>query len=150
MAPAATPSLGFIIITHGRLGEELLRVARYIVGERLDAFRAVEVPFLGEMRPVPGGDQPFADRREQIRAALAAAVAEVDQGGGTVILTDIIGGTSSNVAQEVLSGKNGAIVSGVNLPMLLKAVSLTGQSATVAAAELVRRTRNAIQWLPGV
>jgi len=113
--------LGFVLVTHGTLGEELLRVARYILGERLDRFRAVAVPFMGEMEPAPADKAPFADRRERIRAALTAAVAEVDRGCGVVILTDILGGTSSNVAQEVLLEKHGAVLAGVNLPMVLKA-----------------------------
>lgn len=142
-APASRP--GFVVVTHGRLGEELLRVARYILGERLDRFRAVEVPFMGEMQPAPAGEHPFADRREKIRIALAAAASEVDQGGGVLILTDILGGTSSNVAQEVLTGRDGAVIAGVNLPMLLKAASLEATTVAEAADELVRRSRNAIQ-----
>ncbi|MEW6500077.1 MAG: hypothetical protein AB1456_01175, partial [Thermodesulfobacteriota bacterium] len=132
-APASRP--GFVVVTHGRLGEELLRVARYILGERLDRFRAVEVPFMGEMQPAPAGERPFADRREKIRIALAAAASEVDQGGGVLILTDILGGTSSNVAQEVLTGRDGAVIAGVNLPMLLKAASLEATTVAEAADE---------------
>jgi mannose/fructose-specific phosphotransferase system component IIA len=141
--------LGFVLVTHGTLGEELLRVARYILGERLDRFRAVAVPFMGEMEPAPADKAPFADRRERIRAALTAAVAEVDRGCGVVILTDILGGTSSNVAQEVLLEKHGAVLAGVNLPMVLKAASLEAASVAAAADELVRRSRNAIRRLPG-
>ncbi len=141
--------LGFVLVTHGTLGEELLRVARYILGERLDRFRAVAVPFMGEMEPAPADKAPFADRRERIRAALTAAVAEVDRGCGVVILTDILGGTSSNVAQEVLLEKHGAVLAGVNLPMVLKAASLEAASVAAAADELVRRSRKAIRLLPG-
>lgn len=142
-APASRP--GFVVVTHGSLGMELLRVARYILGERLDNFRAVEVPFMGEMQPAPTGEHPFADRREKIRIALAAAASEVDQGGGVLILTDILGGTSSNVAQEVLTGRDGAVIAGVNLPMLLKAASLEATTVAAATDELVQRSRNAIQ-----
>lgn len=144
-----SPLLGFVIVTHGTLGEELLRVARYILDKRLDRFRAVTVPFMGEMQPAPADKAPFADRRERIRAALMATMAEVDQGCGVVILTDIPGGTSSNVAQEVVGEKHGAVLAGVNLPMVLKAASIEATSAAAAIDELARRSRNAIQPLPG-
>lgn len=149
MADAALARFGFVIVTHGALGGELLRVARYILGEPLANFRTVEVPFMAEMQPVPTGERPFGDRRERIRTALTAAAAEVDQGSGVLVLTDLLGGTSSNVAQEMIGRNKGAVVAGVNLPMLLKAAHL--EAATVAAAveELVQRSRNAIQSPPG-
>ncbi|MEW6595098.1 MAG: PTS fructose transporter subunit IIA [Thermodesulfobacteriota bacterium] len=141
--------IGFVIVTHGALGEELLRVARYILGKGLENFRTVAVPFMGELQPPPAGVAPFADRRERIRTLLAAAMAEVDQGNGVMLLTDLVGGTSSNVAQEMTGGNRGAVVAGVNLPMLLKAASLDTASVADAVADLVRRSRNAIQPLPG-
>lgn len=140
--------IGFVIVTHGILGEELLRVTRYILGKELENFRAVEVPFMGEMQPAPTGGTPFADRRVRIRTLIAAAMTAVEHGNGVMILTDLIGGTSSNVAQEILAEKNGAVIAGVNLPMLLKAATLDTTSLAAAAADLVRRSRNAIQQLP--
>ena len=146
---AADPGrIGVVVATHGKLGEELLRVTRYILGKELDTFRAVAIPFMDEMRPAPAGEHPFADRRERLRAALLTAVMAVDRGDGVLILTDLLGGTSSNVAQEVLVGRKGVVVAGVNLPMLLKAASLDRVPVAAAAEDLLQRSRNAIQLLP--
>lgn len=144
--------LGFIVVTHGRFGEELLTVAEYIMGHKLGNIRAVRVPFQGELEkqgahPSP---TPFADRQQLVRQAIAGAVREVDSGGGAVILTDIMGGTAFNCARQLLqAGESGvrAIVAGINLPMLLKIPSVQELTASEAAVELTGRSRDAIVLL---
>lgn len=103
---------------------------------------------MGEITATPAPDKPFAERCERIKRELAAAIQQVDQGKGVLIFTDIIGGTSCNVAREVLNGQQGTIIAGVNLPMLLKAAHLDDLPPQAAADELVQRSRQAIQSLP--
>jgi PTS system mannose-specific IIA component len=145
---------GFVIVTHGGFGRELLRVAEYIMGSRLGNIRAVRVPFQGELERngVGPSPTPFADRQTMVRQAIAEAMRQVDSGGGVVVLTDIMGGTAFNCARNLLqSGKNGscAMVAGVNLPMLLKIPSVLHLSAAEAAVELADRSRAAIVLYPG-
>lgn len=143
---------GFVIVTHGRFGEELLVVAEYIMGRKLGSIRAVRAPFQGELArngaaPSP---TPFADRQQLVRQAIAEAMRQVDSGVGVVILADIMGGTAFNCARQLLQSRAdgaGAIVAGVNLPMLLKIPSVLGLSVAEAAAELAGRSRDAIVLL---
>lgn len=138
---------GFVIITHGDLGRELLRVASYIIGEPLANFAVVKTPFMGEITPAPAAAAPFHDRRCRILEELRQTAEQVDQGAGLLILTDLLGGTSFQVARELLRQRPGAVVAGVNLPMLLKAAQITGDSAITPAeiaADLTERSRQAI------
>ncbi len=138
--------LGFLIVTHGKMGRELLNVASYIMGHRLDGFQSVEVPFMGEITDsaILDSQTPFLERRDWLRRQIADAIHQVDCGNGVIILTDIIGGTSFNVASELLRPGQGVIISGVNLPMLLKAAYLNDLTPEEAAKELVERSRKAI------
>ena len=138
--------LGCIIVTHGRVGEELLRVATHIMGDKLGPIECVRVPFMVEAAAT--GVNSFAERRQQIAMAVRQAVTRVNQGVGVIIFTDIIGGTAFNVCREVLKPGEGAVVSGVNLPMLLKLPSIrrqpTVESVREAVFELAGRSRQGI------
>lgn len=145
---------GFVIVTHGGFGQELLRVAEYIMGPRLGNIRAVRVPFQGEIerKEVRSSSTPFADRQHMVRQAIVEANRQVDSGGGVVVLTDIMGGTAFNSARNLLQGgknRSWAIIAGVNLPMLLKIPSVLHLSAAEAAFELADRSRNAIVLYTG-
>lgn len=96
--------IGVVIATHGRLAEEVLACAEGIVGP-LQRARAVSV----------SASVPL----EAARDALAAAIQEVDEGEGVLVLTDMLGGTPANLALGFL-GDAVDVVAGVNLPMLLK------------------------------
>jgi len=96
--------IGVVICTHDKLADALLETVRMIVGEFQNAV-AVAV------RPEEGP--------EQIREHIEAAVAEVDGGKGVVILCDMFGGTPSNLSLSLLADDR-EVVTGVNLPMLLK------------------------------
>jgi PTS system mannose-specific IIA component len=114
--------VGVLVATHGRLGEELLATAAAVCGP-LERARAVS---LSADRPVEEG-----------RAALAAAIGELEQGDGVLVLTDMFGGTPSNLALGFLDGKV-EVVTGVNLPMLLKLTTARAGGASLAAvAELI-------------
>ena len=108
--------IGVVVVTHGRLAEELVSAARAIVGE-IPAIVAVSM----------GWSDDVASAREQVARAI-----EVAGGGDTLLLTDMFGGTPTNLSLPFLSPQV-EIVTGVNLPMLIKLTSLReGKLAEVA------------------
>jgi PTS system mannose-specific IIA component len=110
--------IGIVVVTHGRLAEELVNAARTIVGE-IPAIAAVSIG--------------WSDDMAEARAAIERAMAEVG-GGEVLLLTDMFGGTPTNVSLPFLSPRV-EIVTGVNLPMLIKLVSLReGELLEVARA----------------
>jgi PTS system mannose-specific IIA component len=124
--------IGIVVVTHGQLATELLQAAETIVGE-LPRFAAVSI----------GWHQDAGAAREEI----AQAIARVQQGAGVLVLTDMFGGTPSNLAMSFLAGEKVEVVTGVNLPMLIKLAGLTGQAGLIEAARDIREHgRNAI-WV---
>ena len=98
--------IGVVVVTHCHLAEELICAAQLVVGEDLKQFQAVSVD------PKDGSDQ--------IREKIVAAIRKVDTGQGILILTDMYGGTPSNISLSFLEEKKIEVITGVNLPMLLK------------------------------
>jgi PTS system mannose-specific IIA component len=96
---------GVVLVTHYRLGEELLQALRLIVPSAPD-FRAVSI------EPSQGVDE--------MRAAIQAALKATDRGDGVLVLTDMFGGTPSNISLSFLKDHPVEVVTGVNLPMLIK------------------------------
>jgi PTS system mannose-specific IIA component len=114
--------VGLVVATHGKLAEEILRTAEGIVGP-LERSEAVSVGAGSSM--------------EECRARLAEAVHRVDAGEGVLVLTDMFGGTPANLALTFLDEKV-EVVTGVNLPMILKLATARADALGVrAAAELV-------------
>ena len=99
--------IGLVLVTHGRLAEEFVHALEHIVG-RQDMVAAVSI-----------GPE---DKMEVRRADIAAAVKSVDSGEGVIILTDMFGGTPSNLAISLLEEGRVEVVAGLNLPMLVKLV----------------------------
>jgi PTS system mannose-specific IIA component len=97
--------VGVVVVAHYRLGEELLQALRLIVPESR-GFAAVSV------EPKQSIDE--------MRAAIADAIDRVEEGSGVLILTDMFGGTPSNIALSFLGERRVEVVTGVNLPMLIK------------------------------
>ncbi len=115
--------VGLVVATHGGLAEELLRTAEGIVG-KLERCEAVSVAATGSSM-------------EDARTRLGEAIRRVDEGDGVLVLTDMFGGTPANLALTFLDDKL-EVVTGVNLPMILKlATARAGSLALRAAAELV-------------
>lgn len=112
--------IGIVVVTHGRLAEELVAAAEHVVGE-LPACTAVCI----------GPDDDMEQRRDDIRDA----VAEVDQGDGVVILTDMFGGTPSNLAISLLEKDRVEVVAGVNLPMMIKLAEARGSGSVTELAD---------------
>jgi len=98
--------IGVVVVTHCHLAEELICAAQLVVGEELKQFQAVSVD------PKDGSDV--------IRENIIAAIRKVDTGEGVLILTDMYGGTPSNISLSFLEEKKIEVITGVNLPMLLK------------------------------
>jgi PTS system mannose-specific IIA component len=120
--------IGLVVVSHGRLAEEFIAAAEHVVG-RLDAVRAVCI----------GPEDDMDMRRKEI----IAAAKECDQGAGVVILTDMFGGTPSNLAISVMGGGKIEVIAGANLPMLIKLAEVRSKlplaEAALAAAEAGRK-----------
>ena len=124
--------IGVIVVTHGQLANELVAAARTIVGE-LPQLVAVSIGW---------HDDPTV-----ARDAIAAAIAQVDGSAGVLILTDMFGGTPSNIGFTFLETNRVEIITGVNLPMLIKLAHLQSSSDLLAVAREMREIgRNAI-WV---
>jgi PTS system mannose-specific IIA component len=98
-----------VIVTHGRLAEEFIAALEHVVGEQ-DNVAAVCI----------GAD----DDMEQRRMEILEKVAEVDSGEGVVLLTDMFGGTPSNLAISIMDKAKVEVIAGINLPMLIKLASV--------------------------
>ena len=100
--------IGMVLVTHGRLAAEFIAALEHVVGPQIKV-AAVCI----------GPDDDMEKRRQDI----LTSVGEVDDGGGVVVLTDMFGSTPSNIATSL--GKDGevSVVSGVNLPMLVRVLN---------------------------
>lgn len=124
--------IGVVVITHGQLATELVNAAETIVGD-LPNFSAVSI----------GWHEDVQDARD----AIAAAIERVRQPGGVLLATDMFGGTPSNLGITFLEQDKIEVVTGVNLPMLIKAASLKEAAALTEIARMLREHgRNAI-WV---
>jgi mannose PTS system EIIA component len=113
--------IGVVICCHGKMGEGMRHAAEMIVGPQ-EQLSVVSV------NPGDGG--------EDILKALNKAIAEVSKDDGALIVTDLFGGTPTNVGCAVLKESNVEVVTGFNLPLLIKA--LTGRTEEVVLGELAR------------
>ena len=113
---------GLLVVTHGRVAEELVKAAKTIVGP-LDALEAVSI----------GWDDDVAAARERIHEA----VQRVGKGGSVLILTDMFGGTPTNIALSLLEPGRVEVVTGVNLPMLIKFTNLRDELQFVDVARRI-------------
>jgi len=101
--------IGMVLVTHGRLAAEFIAALEHVVGAQSNV-AAVCI----------GADDDMEQRRQDI----LAAVAEVDNGDGVVVLTDMFGGTPSNLAISIMKEAKVEVIAGVNLPMLIKLAGL--------------------------
>jgi PTS system mannose-specific IIA component len=103
--------IGLVLVTHGRLAEELRLAMEHVVGKQAAVATVCIYP-----------EDRLEDRREDIRASIAS----VEQGDGVVVLTDIMGGTPSNLAFQLCDHRTVEVIAGVNLPLLVKLAKLRG------------------------
>ncbi len=104
--------IGLVIVTHGRLAAEFLSAMEHVVGRQ----RAVEAICIGP-----------EDDMERRRHDILEAVDRVDSGDGVILLTDMFGGTPSNLAISVMEQTRAEVIAGLNLPMLIKLASIRGR-----------------------
>jgi len=124
--------IGVVVVTHGHLATELLNAAETIVGD-LPQFTALSI----------GWHEDVRDAREEI----AQAIERVRGDSGVLLLTDMFGGTPTNLGLTFLEHGRVEVISGVNLPMLIKVASMTDRVDLLEVArELREHGRNAI-WV---
>jgi mannose PTS system EIIA component len=125
--------IGVVVVTHGQLATELVNAAETIVGD-LPLFAAVSI----------GWHEDVQDARDDIQGAIGRVKAGAS---GVLIITDMFGGTPCNLAMTFLARDEIEVVTGVNLPMLIKAASLREAAALAdVARQLADHGRSAI-WV---
>lgn len=115
--------IGTIVVSHGNIGVEMVRVARSIVTDA--------APMAGVALE---HDEDVSQMREKIRQAIR----EVDRGGGILLLSDMFGGTPSNLCLSFLQEGRIEVITGVNLPMLIKLASFRGERSLAEIAAFIR------------
>ena len=115
--------VGVVIVTHYRLGEEFLQALRLIIPDA-PPFAAVAVD------PTQSVDD--------IRKAIASALAKTDAGEGVLVLTDMFGGTPSNMSLSFLDEHHVEVVTGINLPMLIKLATLSEEKPLEELATFIK------------
>lgn len=124
--------IGVVVVTHGQLATEFVNAAEAIIGD-LPQFAAVSI----------GWHDDVDDAREEIRQAIA----RVQGPSGVMVLTDMFGGTPANLGLTFLEANRVEIITGVNLPMLIKLASLQSSADLLAVAREIREAgRNGI-WV---
>jgi PTS system mannose-specific IIA component len=117
--------IGMVLVTHGQLAVEFVRALEHVVGPQQNVGTVCIGP-----------DDDMEKRRQEI----FDCVAKADQGDGVVLLTDMFGGTPSNLAISILDKGPVEVIAGINLPMLIK---LTGLRSSVSLAEAVAQAQEA-------
>ncbi len=137
MTEQTTKPVGILLLTHGRLGEALVECACHILGGKLPEQLAILSA---------GQDEPV----EEIEARAREWVAKLDQGGGVLVLTDLLGATPARVAARMIEPGRVEALSGVSLPMVLRAINYRNRllSALVKKA-LLAGTECTMAMTPG-
>lgn len=117
--------IGLILVTHGRLAEEFVHAMQHVVGRQ----EAVATVCIG-----PNDDM------ERRRREIADAIRAVDDGSGVIVLTDLFGGTPSNLAISLMQAGKVEVIAGINLPMLIR---LAGARKTLDVTAAVVAARDA-------
>jgi len=119
--------IGMILVTHGNLAEEFVHAMEHVVGHQ----EAVATVCIGP-----------SDDMERRRREIAGAIKQVDTGQGTIILTDLFGGTPSNLAISLMKAGVVEVIAGINLPMLIRLAKarqcMSVQDAAIAARDAGR------------
>jgi mannose PTS system EIIA component len=123
--------IGLVLVTHGKLAEEFRHAMEHVVGPQ----KLIETVCIG-----PDDDM------DQRRTDILESVRRVDDGSGVIILTDMFGGTPSNLAISIMSANKVEVIAGVNLPMLVKLAGVRGdnnmEKALVESSEAGRKYIN--------
>jgi PTS system mannose-specific IIA component len=117
--------IGLVLVTHGRLAEEFVVAMEHVVGKQ------------ERIEPICIGPE---DDMEGRRADIAAAIQRVDEGRGVIVLSDLFGGTPSNLAISLMEAGRIEVIAGINLPMLIR---LGSARKTMKVTEAVAAARDA-------
>lgn len=117
--------IGLILVTHGRLAEQFVDAMEHVVGKQ----SGISTVCIGPH-----------DDMEQRREEISAAIEKVDSGSGVIILTDLFGGTPSNLAISLLEQGRVEVIAGINLPMLIR---LAGARKSMGVVEAVNAAQTA-------
>lgn len=112
--------IGLVLVTHGQLAEEFRHAVEHVVGTQ-ENFETIPI----------GADDDIEQRRREI----VEAVGRADTGAGVIILTDMFGGTPSNLAISVMEPGRVEVIAGMNLPMLIKLTSVRTADDMASALE---------------
>lgn len=123
--------IGLVLVTHGKLAEEFRHALEHVVGPQ----KSIETVCIGP-----------EDDMDQRRQDIMDAVEKVDNGHGVIILTDMFGGTPSNLSISVMSSGKIEVIAGMNLPMLIKLAGVRGdndmQKSLIEASDAGRKYIN--------
>ncbi|MFB0951612.1 MAG: PTS sugar transporter subunit IIA [Rhodospirillales bacterium] len=111
--------IGLVLVTHGRLAVELVSALEHVVGSQENVATVCIGP---------------DDDMEQRRAEIMKSTKDVDDGDGVIVLTDMFGGTPSNLAISIMNNGKIEVIAGVNLPMLIKLASIRDAGSLLEAA----------------
>ncbi|WP_404481197.1 PTS sugar transporter subunit IIA [Novosphingobium sp. BL-52-GroH] len=103
--------IGMILVTHGNLAEEFVHAMEHVVGDQADVATVCIGP---------------NDDMERRRSEIADAIVKVDSGEGVIVLTDLFGGTPSNLAISLMQAGKVEVIAGINLPMLIRLAKARG------------------------
>lgn len=112
--------IGLILVTHGALADQFVEAMEHVVGEQ---------SYIATVCIGPNDDM------EHRRADIADAIASVDVGDGVIVLTDLFGGTPSNLAISLLDAGRVEVIAGINLPMLIRLAGARNSMDVVEAVE---------------
>ncbi|MFZ3047970.1 MAG: PTS fructose transporter subunit IIA [Desulfatirhabdiaceae bacterium] len=115
--------IGIVIVTHCRLGQALVEAAEFILGESLEGVEAVSID--------------LKENATLLRNKISAGIKKVDQKEGVLILTDMFGGTPSNLSYSFLEEGRMEVISGVNLPILIRSINSRKETDIGRLAELI-------------
>lgn len=115
--------IGTVVVSHGNIGKEMVRVARSIVIDPT---------------PMAGVALEHDEAVEKMREKIQAAIGEVDRKGGVLLLSDMFGGTPSNLCLSFLQEGKVEVITGVNLPMLIKLANFRGEKPLSEIAAFIR------------
>ena len=130
--------IGIVIVTHCQLGEALIEAAEFIIGDKLEKTIPVSID--------------INENADELRKKIAAGINQAAEKDGVLILTDMFGGTPSNLSYSFLEEGHIEVISGVNLPILIQAVSLRDKDLELGqlAADLEAFGKKSISLASGL
>ena len=126
--------IGLVLVTHGNLAKEFISAMQHVVGRQ----EQVEAVCIGP-----------EDDMEMRRAEILKKVGEVDKGHGAIVLTDMFGGTPSNIASRLIVAERVEAIAGVNLPMLVRALCYSSEPLETVISKAVTGGLEGVMYIVG-